>query len=74
MDAVASIRFTRGDTAPDGTPFKASAVYVPGAADEERARSDWTQAQIDAIGDRLAPGLDATLAAMIARHVAGGAS
>jgi hypothetical protein len=73
MDTVASIRFVRGDTAPDGTVFRAVAVFVPGADQEDRARADWSQGEIDALGDGLAPGLDATLADLIGRHIPGGA-
>ncbi len=71
MDVVSSIRFVRGDTAPDGTPFRAVAVFVPGADQEDRARADWSQGEIDALGDGLATGLDATLADLIARHIQG---
>jgi hypothetical protein len=37
-----------------------SGTYVPGA-DEEKSRSDWSQAEIDAIGEKIAPSLDAEL-------------
>lgn len=65
MDVVEQIIFTRQDTDADGNIVKVSATYVPGA-DEEKTREEWTQAEIDAIGDRLVDGLDAELARIIA--------
>lgn len=65
MDVVEQITFTRQDTDAAGNVVKVSAAYVPGA-DEEKPREEWTQAEIDAIGERLVAGLDAELARIIA--------
>jgi hypothetical protein len=61
MDVVEQITFTRQDTDSEGNIIKVSATYVPGA-DEEKPREEWTQTEIDAIGERLVDGLDAELA------------
>jgi len=61
MDVVESITFTRQDIDANGKPMFISGTYVPGA-DEEKPRSDWSQAEIDAIGETIAPSLDAELA------------
>ena len=60
MDVVESITFTRQDFDLSGKPIFISGTYVPGA-DEEKPRSDWSQAEIDAIGEKIAPSLDAEL-------------
>jgi len=65
MDVVEQIIFTRQDTDSENNIVKVSATYVPGA-DEEKPREEWTQAEIDAIGERLVAGLDAELARIIA--------
>ena len=64
MDVVEQITFTRQDTDAEGNIVKVSATYVPGA-DEEKPREEWTQAEIDAIGERLVAGLDAELIRII---------
>lgn len=64
MDVVEQITFTRQDTDVEGNIVKVSATYVPGA-DEEKPREEWTQEEIDAIGERLVDGLDAELARII---------
>ena len=60
MDVVEQIVFTRQDTDLEGNIIKASATYVPGA-DEEKPREEWTQEEIDAIGERLVSALDAEI-------------
>ena len=65
MDVVEQIVFTRQDLDSEGNIIKASATYVPGA-DEEKTREEWTQEEIDAIGERLVVGLDAELVRIIA--------
>ena len=63
MDVVETITFTREGTSAEGKPAQASAVYVPGA-DEQKPRDQWSQDEIDAIGERLVPQLDAPLLAL----------
>jgi hypothetical protein len=60
MDVVETITFVREGINSEGKLAQASAVYVPGA-DEQKPRDQWSQAEIDAIGESLAPQLDATL-------------
>ena len=63
MDVVESITFTRQDVDAEGKVITANAVYVP-AASEEKPRADWTQDEIDAIGENLCADLDAQLATL----------
>ena len=60
MDVVESITFIRSMTF-DGVEKTASAVYVP-AANNSKSRSEWTQEEIDAIGETLVADLDESLA------------
>ena len=60
MDVVETITFTREGINSEGKISQTSAVYVPGA-DEQKPRDQWSQAEIDAIGENLAPQLDETL-------------
>jgi len=60
MDVVETITFIREGVNSEGKISQASAVYVPGA-DEQKPRDQWSQAEIDAIGDNLVAQLDATL-------------
>jgi hypothetical protein len=60
MDIVETITFVREGMNSEGKLAQASAVYVPGA-DEQKPREQWSQAEIDAIGEGLAPQLDETL-------------
>jgi len=60
MDVVETITFTREGINSEGKISQTSAVYVPGA-DEQKPRDQWSQAEIDAIGESLAPQLDETL-------------
>ena len=60
MDVVETITFIREGINSEGKHTQASAVYVPGAA-EQKPRDQWSQTEIDAIGESLAPQLDATL-------------
>jgi len=57
---VESITFSRQDAKADGQMIAVFATYVPGAA-EQKPANQWTQEEIDAIGERLRPGLDAEL-------------
>ncbi len=61
MDVVETITFTREDVDAAGNKIFASAVYVPGEA-EQKARDEWSQAEIDAIADKVVAGLDEALA------------
>lgn len=58
MDVVETITFTRQDTDKNGKAIFISAVHVPS---EQKAREEWTQAEIDAIGESLISDLDAEL-------------
>lgn len=60
MDIVETITYTRSDIKQDGTIVCTSAVYIPGA-NEEKTREEWTQDEIDAIGETLVKTLDAEL-------------
>ena len=60
MDVVETITFIREGMNSEGKLTQVSAVYVPGA-NEQKPRDQWSQAEIDAIGENLAPQLDATL-------------
>jgi hypothetical protein len=60
MDVVETITFVREGMNSEGKLAQASAVYVTGA-DEQKPRDQWSQAEIDAIGESLAPQLDETL-------------
>jgi hypothetical protein len=60
MDVVESITFVRSMTV-DGVEKTASAVYVP-AANNSKSRSEWTQEEIDAVGETLVADLDESLA------------
>ena len=60
MDVVETITFTRQGINSKGEIITSSAVYVCGA-DEEKPRNEWTQEQIDAIGETLVAELDANL-------------
>ena len=59
MDVVETITFTRQDTDKNGNPIFVSGVHIPS---EQKIREEWTQAEIDAIGETVAPALDAELA------------
>lgn len=69
MDVVETITFTREDVGADGKSYAVSAVYVPGS-DDQRPRNQWTQAEIDAIGEKLADDLDLQLAQIKSRKIA----
>lgn len=60
MDVVETITFTRQGTDSKNNVITASAVYVCGS-DEEKPRSEWTQEEIDSIGERLISELDQEL-------------
>ena len=59
MDVVESITFVRSATV-NGVEKTASAVYVP-AANNSKSRPEWTQEEIDAIGETLVADLDKSL-------------
>ena len=60
MDVVETITFTRQGTDANNNVITTSAVYVCGT-NEEKPRSEWTQEEIDAIGENLVAGLDEEL-------------
>jgi hypothetical protein len=59
MDVVETITYTR-QMEKDGKIITASACYVPGG-NEQKPRDQWTQEEIDAIGDKLVSQLDEIL-------------
>jgi hypothetical protein len=61
MDVVETITFTREDVDASGNKIFASAVYVPGES-EQKAREEWSSAEIETIADKVAAGLDEALA------------
>lgn len=69
MDVVETITFTREDVGADGKSYAASAVYVPGG-DDQRPRDQWTQAEIDAIGEKLVGDLDLQLSQIKTKKIA----
>ena len=58
MDVVETITFTRQDIDKNGNAIFVSGVYVPA---EEKARSEWSQEEIDAIGETMIDELDAEI-------------
>jgi hypothetical protein len=58
MDVVETITYTRQDVDANGKAIFTVATHVPS---EEKARSEWTQAEIDAIGDAVVADLDSEL-------------
>ena len=61
MDVVEKIKFIKQGTDSDGNKITASAVYVPSGDEEYKTRTDWTDAQIDAIANTLSDDLDAEI-------------
>ena len=59
MDVVESITFVRSAIV-DGVEKTASAVYVP-AANNSKSRPEWTQEEIDAIGETIVADIDKSL-------------
>jgi len=64
MDVVETIIFVRQTTNSEGNVITANAVYVCGD-DEQKPRSEWTQEQIDSIGDKLVADLDSEIERII---------
>jgi hypothetical protein len=60
MDVVETITFTREGLNSEGILTQVSAVYVPGA-NEQKPREEWTQEEIDTIGEKLVFDLDKNL-------------
>ena len=60
MDVVETITFTRQGLNHIGEVITTTAVYVCGS-DEQKPRNEWSQEQIDVIGENLVSGLDANL-------------
>jgi hypothetical protein len=62
MDVVETITFTRQETDEAGKIWTVSATHVPA---EEKPRNEWTQDEIDVIGEQIAPDLDVELNRLI---------
>lgn len=62
MDVVESITFTRQYVDADGNIRFVSAAHVPA---EQKPRDEWMQEEIDAIGERIAPTLDAEIVRLL---------
>jgi hypothetical protein len=60
MDVVETITFTRQGLNANGDVIATTTVYICGA-DEQRPRDEWSQEQIDAIGENLVADMDANL-------------
>ena len=58
MDVVEKIKFIKQGTNDNGKIITSSAVYVPSAEDAYKIRSEWTDEEINAIGDTLSDDLD----------------
>jgi hypothetical protein len=58
MDVVEKIKFIKQGIDKDGNKVIASAVYVPSSEDAYKTRSEWTNEEIDAIGDKLSDDLN----------------
>ena len=58
MDVVETITFTRRGIDKNSKDVFVSGVYVPA---EEKARSEWSQEEIDAIGEAMIGELDAEI-------------
>jgi len=58
MDVVETITFTRQDTDQTGKVITVSACHVPA---EQKSREEWSQAEIDAIGESVVKDLDREL-------------
>jgi len=63
MDVVEKITFIKEGTDENGNKVNASAVYIPGADDAYKIRSEWTDEEINTIGDTLSNDLDAAIIA-----------
>ena len=60
MDVVETITFTRQGLNASGDVISTTAVYVCGS-DDQRPRDEWSQEQIDAIGENLVADMDKNL-------------
>ena len=58
MDVVDSITFTRQDIDANGNVITVSACHVPA---EQKPREEWSQAEIDAIGESIVKDIDEEL-------------
>lgn len=61
MDVVEKIKFIKEGTDANGNKAIATAVYVPSAEEQYKTRADWTDEEIDAIGNKLSSDLDAEI-------------
>lgn len=58
MDVVETITFTRQDLDRNGKVITVSACHVPA---DQKLREEWSQAEIDVIGESVVKDLDAEL-------------
>ena len=63
MDVVEKINFIKEGTDTDGKKYTANSVYVPSADEQYKTREQWSQAEIDAIADKLSNDLDEAITA-----------
>jgi len=61
MDVVEKIKFIKQGVDVNNKKITASAVYVPSEDEEFKLRSEWTDAQINVIADRLSDDLDESI-------------
>tara|TARA_R110000751_G_C13414070_1_gene439406 strand:+ start:220 stop:474 length:255 start_codon:yes stop_codon:yes gene_type:complete len=65
MDVVEKIKFIKQGIDKDGNKVTASAVYVPSSEDAYKTRTEWSNEEIDAIGDKLSDNLDESIIAQV---------
>ena len=63
MDVVEKIKFIKEGTDTDGKKYTANAVYVPSADEQYKTREQWSQAEIDAIANRISDNIDESIIA-----------
>lgn len=61
MDVVEKIKFIKEGTDAQGNKAIATAVYMPSGDEQYKTRADWTDEEIDAIGNKLSSDLDAEI-------------
>lgn len=63
MDVVEKIKFIKEGTDTGGKKYTANAVYIPSADEQYKTRAEWSDAEIDAIADKVSNDLDESIIA-----------
>ena len=63
MDVVEKIKFIKEGTDSAGKKYTANCVYVPSADEQYKTRAEWSDAEIDAIADKVSNDLDESIIA-----------